>query len=427
MLRRRSVLALSARAAQAAQTIASFIADHHITVTGRAPAWGQFLAQTDNQSGVYGTSAAIQVLARSDKAGNSELLTRASSALTKLDQTPTLSTLHKRRDQVLTHKLAFATGALAIGADLTSLTDSGSEANGGGKKGANVPAQMLLRNRIAGGWGWYQDGQNEQDFRVRTIPTCMALLALSATNYATRQEDLLPPLNHLANTSLTLSNEQIVDASLILIVLLKYSPWMGQITQYPDAVSSCREIVLEYVKGTEPDPEGEFFDENYAYKLAGEPQEHDYLTYPKDVIAAQALLELHDADSQPSPVTGCSKFLCQVADKLCRNVEKYGAFRARTTLLLALVDQVWVYNFLLSFARASKEAPASFLTRLAAAVNRTPRRRLATFLIVATATILSTWAFFDIPTGPMRVVWAAVAAVSASLTATLLADTIRGT
>lgn len=419
MIRRRSVIALGTRARKAAQLVASTIADNHITAPARSPAWGQFLATSDDQVGVYGTSAAIQVLAGCDKATYSELIARACSALAQLEHTPTLSTLHKRRDQVLTHKLAFATAALAVGDGRDPLQDSYTE-----EISRNPPGEMLLKHRITAGWGWYRDGNAHQDIRVRTIPTCMALLALGGNERAPNRQDLISPLNQLSSTGMNLRDEQVVESALILLVLLRYALLAGQVNNYNDAICYCRDLLVGYMRSVAPDPEGEFFDENYPYKLAGEQQEHDYLTYPKDVLAPHAMLELHRVQPELSRLQSCAPFACKVTRVLCDNVEAHSGFRARTTLLRALVDQLWIHNYLAAFAHQAASEPSILLTRAAAALNRTRRRRAAVAIFVAIVTFTAALLAWN-ASGVLAALLSATAAVSGSVFAAMMYDAIR--
>ncbi len=141
---------LSERTAEARRRIADSFESSAVQVNGHV-AWGQFLdaPRKAGQFGIYGTSAAIQVLAASGHGVNSPLISRALTALPALKASAKGKNLYDDTDLSITFKIA----AILQAAQPGQLHFKSEE-----------PAEKLLLSQLIErhGWGNYH-GTTDQD------------------------------------------------------------------------------------------------------------------------------------------------------------------------------------------------------------------------------------------------------------------------
>jgi hypothetical protein len=341
------------------------------------------------------------------------MIRSATGEILKLKTTPTINTLHKRHDQVLTHRLAFAASAVSRASTALTAFD-----------GTNHAANQLIEGMDNTGWGWWKEGV-DGDRHTRILPTCTALLALALDDETAKSEKLSPALVRLSSAAIAHEYQLTIEAALILLVLLAYKG--RPIAEYDRALSACREAIGSYMTSRTPDPEGEYHDEHCSYRLLPGDSEIDFFTYPTDVIVALAALELHEKSAKASLLPGrCGQFAVSVVRTLIENVRQNTAFKARTTNQMALVDQYWIYLYLATFARVAKSTPGAFLWKPASIITGSRLGMALSASTLAFITLTGGYVVLDSDlSGALRATGGAASAVAASIVAALIYDRAR--
>jgi hypothetical protein len=397
---------LSERTVEARRRIADTFERSAVQVNGHV-AWGQFLdaPRKAGQYGIYGTSAAIQVLSASGHSVNSPLISKALTALPALHASDQATNFYDADDLSIT----FKNSAILEAAQPGEVEFKNEE-----------PAEKLLLGQLLEGHGWgnYHDATDEDD-SPRLLPTAHALLALRRSRHFRGSEVCESVLRWLCDATKGNPAMAIHEAAMVLLALTEYEAPGVQLPTYSSARARLVDLILHWGQARPKDAFGETASYHY-WVQSGQNQHNHYVYYVPDILAALSLL----VAGNPRPGRA---MVAQVVERLCSEIARYGGFQARTSRRIATVDQLWAFHLLERYNIAFQHNPANLISPLAYYASASPARRAITsfaLLAVGTAgTLLSALSHLNLAA---RTAGGVLAVVALAIFASLLFVWIRG-
>ena len=407
MARRTLANKLARRTDEAQRRIADLIERSALSIRGYN-AWGQFLdaPRRTSQYGLYGTSAAVQVLAASGYSGESPLVSRALAAIPGLTSSTQSSPLYDEFDLSLTFKETAIIDACQPNKTNFVYTE---------------PIEEILLNQLIDGRGWgnYCKGP-DQDDTPKLLPTAHALLSLRRSRQFRDSERCEAVLRWFTEVIIGMMElTSIYEACMALLVLVEYEPEAKRLSAYDRAHELLTEKVCHWIKHLNATLIGETA--SYHYYVFSKNQQHNhYMYYPVDLLAALALLRAGNPKSSRMKVKW-------VVNVLCNMVFAEGGYRSKSSNRLATVDQMWAYDLLGAFKQAATDKPGDILSPIAYALSGTQMRSIlmaaAAFVLGAAGTAISTLNWLNLE---LRVLGAVMSTVALGVLTSAIFVWVRG-
>lgn len=322
-------------------------------------AWGQFVDGPRNveQFGIYGTSASVQLLLESGFTKDSPIIRDALGGLRSYFSGPTIDNLYDDQDLDITFKIACALEASSA-ADMTQNVRNG---------------EKRLRTMIIDHKGW---GDHSGDSAPRMLATCHALLSLRNSGPFRTSTDLPLILTWLARQLLDNETLPIHEQAQAVLALGAYP---NPATAAPDVVqqgiAAGLDRVLKWTAGRSRETASETASYHYSVTVAGREQ-NKYMFYLPDVLVARVLLLQH-LDSGEA-----KRFVVNVVDRVCSDIDDNDGFRVPSTQRIATVDQLEVYRLLSDFISIADSDPQRLVAPSVSFFERTTSRRIVTTIVL---------------------------------------------
>jgi hypothetical protein len=397
---------LSKRASESRRHLADLFEKSAVRIDS-AVAWGQFLdaPRKAGQFGVYGTSAAIQVLSAFGHTPNSPLLSKALAALPEVEPRGENESLYDSTDLSITFKEAAILDAAQPGQAQFSYQES--------------IETILLSQLIDGhGWGNYYD-PSDQDDSPRLLPTAHALIALRRSREFRTSKQCEAILTWLCEYANSDGPALIHEAALALLALIEYQSPGITLPPYQTARQRLLDQVARWAQDRHTNTIGEIASYHYWALNQGNQHNH-YMFYVPDLLVALALLRA----GNPRPTR---RKILHLMDILCTEIAAQGGYRAKASQRIATVDQLWAYRLLEEFSARFAVSPAKLMPPAAYLVSASPARRLGTalalFALGALGTLVTILDWLNVI---LRVTGGVLATVSLGLLASFLFVWLRG-
>lgn len=355
---------LQARAESAREDISENVRDSGQSVDGDAKAWGQFIERPRNedQRGVYGTGAAMRILALESEGRG--VIEGGEQWLRDQWKRPDSRTSEKK-DQGVLYKHVFLLDSLAPSEKTVSpgLDGVSDEVYSDFREFAD----QLWEKRIEWGerddapvFGWgefcYAEAGEADDPKV--ISSILSLFSLVRSPPHIRNDEFASSLFEISekiqeraerysHAEAGINREAIaVEAAFCLFTLARFRDIRGDLAPQSvddeiDAMSDVLTALLNESGGIDPDV--------YYTHLFTTPIpdfRNRYLIFLPSPIIVLALLE-----AGPRHVGRNWEFVERTIEKYADEVLSSGAYQSKETGLAALVDQLWIANCLEEFSR----------------------------------------------------------------------------
>lgn len=362
-------------------------------------AWGQFLDRPDNDRhvGVYGSSAAAIILA-SPSGDGTGVGRPALDALAKLLEPSSRKTLHRARDLSMTIKLGFVLSALSISAPHEASYSA-------------IASHLAGRCLGGQGWGYYWAGEQAYDPVPRVIATAHALDGLAKYHTFSSAPLALSVYRWLAETTMH-SDLLVVERLVGLRTLLRVRESVALPRDLDDMISASLTATTRSIQkqGWSPNATQTIY---YRYESPDEPDLHDYMTYPLDVVALDAL-------ARGCSINTSARLFGRMMDRTIANVAANGAYQSASTNRQSTVDQLHAYLALQAAVRAIDKAPQDLVVKPLTAFVGSGTGRWVVITLLALLVVAGTWLGVVATTPLPQVLGLAIAAVAASMVAALL-------
>ena len=397
---------LSKRAVESQRRLTELVERSAVPIDGYV-AWGQFLdaPRKAGQYGLYGTSAAIQVLAASGHSANSPLISKALAALPEIEANRQNKILYDETDLLITFKEA----AILEAAQPDKVQFVNKE-----------PIETILLNQLIDrhGWGNYSDA-NDQDDSPRLLPTAHALIALRRSRDFRGSEVCETILAWLCDSAISQTSMAIHEAAMVLLTLIEYESPGVKLASFQPAYQHILSQIISWTRTRPKSSIGETT--SYHYWVRSKDQQHNhYVYYVPDILVALALLRAGNPKAGRSQVT-------RVVDNTCSEIFSSGGFQAKASQRIATVDQMWAYRLLGQFNTTFNAKPADLVSPAAYLVSATPTRRVITSLALLAVgvggTLVSTLSWVNLV---LRTLGGATAVVALGIVASLFFVWLRG-
>jgi hypothetical protein len=397
---------LARHVGESRRRITELIEESALSINGYI-AWGQFLdaPRKTSQYGLYGTSAAVQILAASGYSTANPLISKALAAIPGLASIKQDSLLYDNTDLALTFKEAAIIDACQPNEKEFVFTEPVEE--------------MLLGQLIDGhGWGNYYDG-NDQDDSPKILPTAHALLSLRRSREFCGSEKCEAILKWFCETASNIDAMKIHEACMALLVLAEYESPGIKLMTYRRAYQSTIDQLCQWLKQRKANSIGEIASYHY-WVFNGGVQHNHYMYYPTDLLAALALIRA----GNPKPSRQKVK---KIIELLCRTISAEGGYRSRSSNRLATVDQMWAYRLLSAFNQAIADRPNDILSPIAYTLSANwMRRGLLTAGALALGAAGTAMSALDWLNLPLRVLGGILSAVALGVLASAFFVWLRG-
>ncbi|GLH95599.1 hypothetical protein [Phytohabitans aurantiacus] len=374
---------------------------------GDIVAWGQFLddPRRVRQFGIYGTSAAVRILAGAGHTENSPLISRALRALPEVEPRDTTEDLYDATDLSITFKVA-------------SLVEAAQPQRERFEKVEPIETRLISQVIDNRGWGNYSD-HTDQDDAPRLLPTAHAMLALRRSRSFRASPMCEKILAWFCQEAIRGHPLPVHEAALALQVLIEYE---GEGT-HVDVYRTARQDLLSQLTKWATTNRGQMLTEttaNHYWSVNDGIQHNQYVFYVTDILGALTLLRA----GNPAPAR---RRVLGIVDKLSKMIITNDGFRSTTSRRVSSVDQLWAWLLLQEFGRRHQARPKILLPPAAYYISATPVRRVVATLSMVTAGAVGTLVTF----GPevhvaLRVMGGVIAAVILGLLASLLVVWLRG-
>lgn len=321
--------------------------------------WGQFAdapART-SQTGIYGTSAAVTMLAARgrDLASTVSLLPGVTDAPTDV---------FDASDLFITHKASAVVEALVAVGHPEALTTT---------------ACSQLLSGIVDGQGWGHHVVPGEPEAPSVLATARALAALSAVDGMDR-EALEGPAAWLGSRILDDGPLGTVELAFAVTALARLQR-TGSAVNHADAVRRGAEVLHDWLRQRHASPI--LYEQiHYWVPKPGEQRNH-YMTFPVQVVVGTALVLSGSARRSDA-------LLRDLAEYLCHAVEADGGLRSTLTERIGMVDASVVDRFFLEYLAAQ---PASSQRRRA--LGRLARARwLHRALVFLVLVVVAFWSWY---------------------------------
>lgn len=355
---------LQTRAENACANVAENVRDSAQSADADATAWGQFIERPRNedQRGVYGTGAAMRILALdSDDRDAIEGGERWLRDQWKRSDSRT----SEKRDQGVLYKHVFLLDSLAP--NKRTVSPGREDLSDGTYADFRAFADQLWEKRTewsrrdgdpVPGWGEFCYPETDEHDDPKVISTILALFSLVRSPPHIRKDEFASSLLHAServqeraerysHAEGGISREAIaVEAAFCLFTLARFRDVRGDLAPQSvddeiDAVSDVLTTLLNESGGIDPDV--------YYTHLFTTPIpdfRNRYLIFLPSPIIVLALLE-----AGPRHVGRNWTFVERTIERYADEVLSSGAYQSKETGLAALVDQLWIANCLKEFSR----------------------------------------------------------------------------
>lgn len=371
--RKSQVTKLRQAALDAQATIAKLVDDSGTRLSGDSTVWGQFLDAPRNaaQHGVYGTSAAIQILTSAGHPSTNSSILGARKWMPGLEPDPSSPGVDPT-DTGLTIKLAAAVSAAEVDSQGEYVRTEAAE--------DQLISQVIDDN----GWGnyYYTDGT---DSTARPLPTAHALLALSRSKTFATSSTCTAILVWLSKQLSDREDLPAHEAALGALALLAYPGQAHKVPAYEDTLKSVASRLALWATTRQNSALGESaaFHFEAPSGAMGAPHNH-YFFYLPDLIVARLFLQLHPVQADTSA------YILRVVQETVANVKTNGGFRTRGSGRVASVDQLEVYCTLHAFSESAGRDPSMLLPPILRFLSATLARRIiSSAIFIALGFLLS--------------------------------------
>jgi len=323
-------------------------------------AWGQFLdgPRQESQFGIYGTSAAIQVLAAAGFPPENRLIAQALEGLPLVEPRSEAEKRYDPADTFLTHKAAFLLSAAQPGADHFT---------------GREPIMDRILDRIIDSRGWgdyaFPEGQDNVPNILATATTLLALARHREFRSTERCESILRWLcRSIRDDGGLLAHHNALAA----LALVAYSAPGEQLEDYPEARSICVGRLIEWARHRDSALLGQTVEHHYWVPLPGAGRNH-YMFYLPDILAALALLRA----GNPQPTR---RFVLGVVEEAVNNSLKHEGYKTASNARICSVDQLWVYRLMAEVSQLTTTNLTRLLPKLYVIVTSSPLRRISMFV-----------------------------------------------
>ncbi len=365
----RTVHKLESRASAAAKRIEDLI-QRTAMERGAAVAWGQFLdgPRAAEQYGIYGTTAAVRILASRDYTLANGLVRRALLGLPEVEPRDASESMYDLEDLSLTLKTAALLSASAPGEKWFTSREQ-------------VADRLLTQLIDDQGWG-----HTTTDPLPAVLPTAQVLAALSRERFFRAEERCLRVVLWLSERIVEDAQLPIHELSSALMALSSYkSPGSGH-GPYEHAMGIGAQRLGQWATDRDSARIGETAAHHYSVTLSQRPRNH-YMFFQPDLLAGTALLLV-------GPPATSRSYILSVGQEATRNVLRHDGYRNRDRRV-ATLDQLAALTFLQEFHRAAAGQPADLLPRPVAMVSVGAGRKLATAIVLLALAVLGTALGFD--------------------------------
>ena len=213
---------LESRARNSELTVRDLILNTEIRLANDLRVWGQYLdtARQTRQHGIYGTSAAIQILIRCGLESDD---TDVTDALAALPLDPSDHSIFDAEDQSINYKCFFIYAA-------ASCVDADGE--------ALKRYETLLAGRRVGNRGWGDFAGQQQP---TTLATAVGLSVLAGSDLALNTNELIPTLSWLTSEVVGRQMRHAFEEAFVLIALTQHKDRVGKVTGMAAAIRTVRE------------------------------------------------------------------------------------------------------------------------------------------------------------------------------------------
>jgi len=326
---KRQIAQLKRRAAEAERRIREVFESGGTVVNG-VHLWGQFLdgTNTDRQYGIYGTSAAVQVLAEAAQSPNHDFVAGASRFLETEYGSPD-SGFQKKGDLHDLFKLSYLAEAIRPGA-----------AEIGGEN--TLMSEFMIHVLPEGGWGrhWIPEGREPS---AHLLSTAVALLALKRYREFRNSRECERALQWLCKRIIGDGGYPPFELAMATLALVDYTPEvrLAMGSEYTEAMEACRRSLLAWAakrsKGLFPTLEAYYYSADHTR----------YLFFLPDCLVALAFLRLDCPERARQYVLNVTQFYVTEVLK-----SKTG-FSSATIRRASSVDHLWLFRLLRAFRNKS--------------------------------------------------------------------------
>lgn len=363
---RRGIRKLAQQASEAMSRIEGLFSRTALSIDGMV-AWGQFLdaPRQESQFGIYGTAAAIQVLAAAGVPPQNRLIAHALEGLPFVEPRGDSEKRYDSADVFLTHKAAF----------LLSAAQPGSPEFTTREPIEDRILERLIDSRGSGDFA-FPEGQDDVP---NVLATTTTLLALARDREFRSMPQCESVLRWLCRNIINDGGLKAHEVALALLALVAYRSVGVRVQEYPTAQEVCTRRLVDWARHRERALLGQNVENHYWVPLPGVGRNH-YMFYLPDILVALALL----LASNPQPTR---QFVLRVVKQTADNTLEHDGYRSPSNTRLCSVDQLWVYLLLAEFSTVAKDDATRLLPELYVALTSTPLQRIcATVILLALGT-----------------------------------------
>ena len=333
---RRKIRQLIARVNEAQGRIRELFLNHVVTVDATHKAWGQFIdEETNNQYGIYGTSAGIQVLTMAGYAPEHEIVAKASRILNEafIDDAAG-SKFQRKRDPALLYKIAAISEAACSGTlEVKEFCYPMDEL-----------ANRILPNQ---GWGEFFYSDEDKDTHPRVLSTACALLALRRYNQFRGRDSCKHALGWLCIRLPQNGKLPIHSIALSTLALVEYRTPGVAIKEYDLALDYCKKRLLSWARSRKRIQFGSTEDHHYPSSSNGE-RGNRFLSFVPDCLAALALLKLGSPNRT-------RRYVLRIVDFFVGEILNKGGFAAESLKRKSSLNHLWIYRLFEELRTSSVE------------------------------------------------------------------------
>lgn len=361
----RQISALLKAVSTARRQIENKVAAQAVPV-GSTKLWGQFLDQDrdENQVGIYGTCAAVEILLRQGYSRDDPIVANAESSLE----------LARRSDPTGPFPIEDVKNTFKVAFLLESYEPQATEVADFGTLETVLMSQVATRS----GWGNYAD-----DDTPRLMPTCHVLIGLRRSARFKGSPERRRVVAWLSNLATDDQSLGVLDTSMALLALHCSLTTDTQVeTSRQRAISTLSRRLTSAVASDRSLKRLDSESVHYAMKEFGAIKHH-YMFYLRAAIVARALLVAPEARDK--------SLATDVAQSVCANIKSNLAFKSPTTHRISTVDQLEVIRFFDELQHKANESPLALFSAPAQILGGTRRRRLLVTAALMMAALLGAY------------------------------------
>lgn len=325
-MRTRTVDSTIATAKTAASKIQKLTSRTGLALGTDQAAWGQFLddQRDEQQTGVYGTSAAVELLTSAGAPEAAGVLPLARTTLASPDDVGQNRLFNDPEDPFIVHKLA----ALA---ECTPPSSPSDPLNG-------AAAVLLEQMAPGGGWADYI-GHGTSQPAPELLSTAVVLYALRRHRAFRATSECHDAVKWLARELSADAEVHPAVAAMSALALLQYRSEGDVVTELEPAVDDAVSRLTRWAVRRATAQIGEHYEFHYAVRTTTRSF-NQYIFLLPDCIAS--LVFIHGG----KPKRAVRPYLRRVTQALSTNVLAADGFRSPNSLRKGTVDQLWVFRVL---------------------------------------------------------------------------------